>query len=113
MDEALDSTREFVGRFSSLMSRFASHVTSALEQLVSEVRRMMDDLEASVPDEISTTLTVESGDVSDAANGGGGSGRPRFGAGGGASTGGQQIDGRQISESTGRYRSDPGRRRGI
>ena len=44
---------------------------------------------------------------------GGASGRPRFGAGRGASTGGQQIDGRQITESTGRYRADSGRRRGL
>jgi len=29
------------------------------------------------------------------------------------SSGGAQIDGRQLSESTGRYRSDPGRRRGL
>ena len=46
-------------------------------------------------------------------NGGGASSRPRFGAGGGASTGGQQIDGRQITESTGRYRSGSPNRRGL
>jgi hypothetical protein len=33
--------------------------------------------------------------------------------GGGTGTGGAQIDGRQLTESTGRYRSDPGRRRGL
>jgi len=41
------------------------------------------------------------------------SSRPRFGAGRATTTGGQQIDGRQISESTGRYRADPSNRRGL
>lgn len=43
---------------------------------------------------------------------GGMSGRPAFRA-GGTGTRASQIDGRQITESTGRYRSDPNRRRGI
>jgi uncharacterized membrane protein len=43
--------------------------------------------------------------------GGGGSGRLPFRGSGTAS--GAQIDGRQLTESTGRYRSDPGRRRGL
>ena len=46
-------------------------------------------------------------------NGGGASSRPRFGAATSGGSGGQQIDGRQITESTGRYRSDPSNRRGL
>ena len=45
--------------------------------------------------------------------GGGSSGRPRFGAATSGGSGGSQIDGRQITESTGRYRSDPSNRRGL
>ena len=113
LTDTLGAVGAFADQFTTIVRDMTVTVRSMIAELLAEVRRMMDDLEASVPDEISTTLTVESGDVSDAANGRGGSGRPRFGASGGASTGGQQIDGRQISESTGRYRSDPGRRRGI
>ena len=46
-------------------------------------------------------------------NGGGGSSRPRFGAATGGGSGGSQIDGRQITESTGRYRSGSPNRRGL
>ena len=46
-------------------------------------------------------------------NGGGASSRPRFGAATSGGSGGSQIDGRQITESTGRYRSDPSNRRGL
>ena len=46
-------------------------------------------------------------------NGGGASSRPRFGAATGGGSGGSQIDGRQITESTGRYRSGSPNRRGL
>jgi len=45
--------------------------------------------------------------------GGGSSGRLRPFRGASSAGGGTQIDGRQLSESTGRYRADPGRRRGL
>ena len=92
----------------NLIDRFIAGIRAAIDRL----RDLLDGLR-----DIGATVGVSLPDTSGVGGGGGGggsSGRPRFGAGGGgASTGGQQIDGRQISESTGRYRSDPGRRRGI
>ena len=91
----------------NLIDRFIAGIRAAIGRL----RDLLDGLR-----DIGATVGVSLPDTSGVGGGGGGggaSGRPRFGAGGGASTGGQQIDGRQISESTGRYRSDPGRRRGI
>ena len=93
----------------NLIDRFIAGIRAAIDRL----RDLLDGLR-----DIGATVGVSLPDTSGVGgggSGGGSSGRPRFGAGGGggASTGGQQIDGRQISESTGRYRSDPGRRRGI
>ena len=93
----------------NLIERFIAGIRSAIDRLrdfLGDLRDIGESVGISVPD---------LGGIGGGGGGGGGgaSGRPRFGAGGGASTGGQQIDGRQISESTGRYRSDPGRRRGI
>ena len=91
----------------NLIDRFIAGIRAAIGRL----RDLLDGLR-----DIGATVGVSLPDTSGVgggSGGGGASGRPRFGAGGGASTGGQQIDGRQISESTGRYRSDPGRRRGI
>ena len=93
----------------NLIERFIDGIQSAIGRLrdfLGDLRDIGDSIGIGVPD---------LGGFGGGGGGGGGgaSGRPRFGAGRGASTGGQQIDGRQISESTGRYRSDPGRRRGI
>ena len=94
----------------NLIERFIAGIRSAIDRLrdfLGDLRDIGESVGISVPD------LGGFGGGGGAGSGGGSSGRPRFGASGGASTGGQQIDGRQISESTGRYRSDPGRRRGI
>ena len=88
----------FIGRILDLFDR----LSDAIGDL---------DFESDISASVGGTIFGEGG--GGGGSGGGASGRPRFGAGGGASTGGQQIDGRQISESTGRYRSDPANRRGI
>ena len=105
----------------SLTETVVEAFQDVINGIIDTINRALDIL----PDEVTSRVGVESfeqvdfdtdfgsGRGREATNGRGGSGRPRFGAGRGASTGGQQIDGRQISESTGRYRSDPANRRGI
>lgn len=115
--EAASTAAEWAGNLASdaydwgtnLIERFLDGIRSAIGRL----RDLLGDLQ-----DVGAAVGVNVPDIGGIGVGGGGSGggasgRPRFGASGGASTGGQQIDGRQISESTGRYRSDPGRRRGI
>ena len=105
----------------SLTGTVVEAFQDVINGIIDTINRALDIL----PDEVTSRVGVESfeqvdfdtdfgsGRGREATNGRGASGRPRFGAGRGASTGGQQIDGRQISESTGRYRSDPANRRGI
>ena len=95
-----------------------------IESLIDGISRALDFASDTISD-IATAVGIdlEMSSVPDFgrlnANGSGGgtstgaSGRPRFGAGRATSTRGQQIDGRQISESTGRYRADPSNRRGL
>ena len=86
-------------------------ITSALEFAEDAI----GDIESAVGIDLDVGEIPDLGGLSASGggNGGGASSRPRFGAGGGASTGGQQIDGRQITESTGRYRSGSPNRRGL
>ena len=91
----------------SLIQRFIAGIQSA----IARVRDFLGDLRS-----IGGRIGIDVPDLGGlggggGSSGGGGSARPRFGSGG--SRGGQTIDGRQITESTGRYRADSGRRRGL
>jgi len=94
----------FIGQILSLFDR----LTDALSDI---------ELSGSAQANISRSLSGAFGDGGSGGNDNdtstGASSRPRFGAGRATSTRGQQIDGRQISESTGRYRADPSNRRGL
>ena len=90
----------FIGQILSLFDR----LTDALDDI---------ELSGSAQANISQSLSGAFGGSGGGGNGGGASSRPRFGAATGGDSGGSQIDGRQITESTGRYRSDPSNRRGL
>ena len=94
----------FIGQILTLFDR----LTDALSDI---------ELSGSAQANISRSLSGAFGDGGSGGNDNGtstgASSRPRFRAGRATSTRGQQIDGRQISESTGRYRADPSNRRGL
>jgi hypothetical protein len=80
-------------------------VVGQLRQWLSDLRDIGGDIGIDIPD---------LGGLGDGGGGGGGGGNSTGRSGGRfTSTGGTRIDGRQLTESTGRYRSDPGRRRGL
>lgn len=86
---------------------------NGIRSLISRVQNFLGDLQdvgTSVGIDVSNLGGIGGGGGS-GGGGGGSTGRPRFGA--SSTSGGPTIDGRQISESTGRYRSDPSRRRGL
>ena len=135
VDRALDALSVFDGGVSSTLLGVASRIANWASDLASDaynwgrnlIERFIDGIQSAIGRlrdflgdlrDIGDSIGIGVPDLGGFGGGGGGggggeSGRPRFGASGGASTGGQQIDGRQISESTGRYRSDPANRRGI
>ncbi|QAS68873.1 phate tail tape measure protein [Haloferax tailed virus 1] len=90
----------------NLIDKFTGGIRSKISGLrnwLSELRNIGAEVGIDVP-------TIGGG--GDGGGGGGNSSRQPF-AGGFFGGGNATIDGRQISESTGRYRSDPSRRRGI
>ena len=104
---ASDLASDAYGWGRSLIQRFIAGIQSA----IARVRDFLGDLRS-----IGGRIGIDVPDLGGlggggGGSGGGGSGRPRFG--GSGSRGGQTIDGRQITESTGRYRADSGRRRGL
>ena len=112
LDSLLEKGRSFTMRFRSLMQSFAERMNAIMSQLVTEIKSHLAEIEVAIPDEI--TVAFETTEVGTGVNGQDtASQQPRFGAGRATSTRGQQIDGRQISESTGRYRADPSNRRGL
>jgi phage-related protein len=93
----------------SLIERFIAGIRSAigrLQNFLSDLRNIGANVGIDVPD----LGGVGGGGGGGTGAGGGPGGGPRFR---GAGTGGQQIDGRQLTESTGRYRSGPSRRQGL
>ena len=93
----------------NLIERFIDGIQSAISRL----QNFLDNLR-----DIGARVGIDVPDLgglsaSDGGNGGGASSRPRFGAATGGDSGGSQIDGRQITESTGRYRSGSPNRRGL
>ena len=93
----------------NLIDRFIDGIRAAIGRL----RDFLGDLR-----DIGGSVGISVPDLGDIGGGGGGNGggassRPRFGAATSGGSGASQIDGRQITESTGRYRSDPSNRRGL
>ena len=93
----------------NLIDRFIDGIRAAIGRL----REFLGDLR-----DIGASVGISVPDLGGLGGGGGGNGggassRPRFGAATGGGNGGSQIDGRQITESTGRYRSGSPNRRGL
>ena len=93
----------------NLIERFIDGIRAAIGRL----REFLGDLR-----DIGASVGVSVPDLGGLGGGGGGNGgrassRPRFGAATSGGSGGSQIDGRQITESTGRYRSGSPNRRGL
>ena len=93
----------------NLIDRFIDGIRAAIGRL----REFLGDLR-----DIGANVGISVPDLGGLGGGGGGNGggassRPRFGAATGGGNGGSQIDGRQITESTGRYRSGSPNRRGL
>lgn len=120
----VDGTMEFFNNLASDISSWASGLASdaynwgknliqgfirGISQKLSGLRNFLGDLSdigASVGIDIPSL-----GSLSGGGSGGGSSGGVSYGSSGGG--GGTYLDGRQLTESTGRYRSGPSRRRGI
>lgn len=93
-------------------------IIDGINSLIGELRDRLNSLRESA-----TNIEINAPDLGIGGGGGGGggdgggggplSGINPFSGGGGGGNGSTQIDGRQLSESTGRYRADPGRRRGL
>ena len=92
-----------------------------IEGLIDGITSALDFAEDAIGDIASAVgIDLDVGGIPDlgglSASGGGNGGassRPRFGAATSGGSGGSQIDGRQITESTGRYRSGSPNRRGL
>ncbi len=105
------------------LSNFADKVQEKFLGVVNRIIQTVNRLVSALPDKIASRVGIEGGfdtiDI-DGINGDGGGGGDGGGIGSGflgsvfgGGGGGSQIDGRQLSESTGRYRAGPSRRRGI
>ena len=93
----------------NLIDRFIDGIRAAIGRL----RDFLGDLR-----DIGASVGISVPDLGGIGGGGGGnnggaSSRPRFRESRGGGSGGSQIDGRQITESTGRYRSGSPNRRGL
>jgi len=80
---------------------------AGIKNALSRLRGVLNDIGGT----IESSIDIDVSDFTGGGGGGGGGGRPSGGLFGGG--GGISLDGRQLSESTGRYRADPSRRRGI
>jgi phage-related minor tail protein len=96
---------------------FTQFVVDAIANVVNALVATVNQAIETLPEEVRTTLglttlsTVEAPDIDFVPNSGGETaGRPRPSS---AVGGGLTVDGRQLAESTGRYRTDPARRRGV
>jgi len=83
-------------------------MVAGIKSALSRLRGVLNDIGGT----IESTIGIDVSDFTGGGGGGGGGGRPSGGLFGGGG-GGISLDGRQLSESTGRYRADPSRRRGI
>lgn len=106
---------------------FAEEVVNAFESVINGIIQTINTALDQLPEEVTSRVGVEQFDLVDfdpdfgagagrEATGGRGGGTPQGRQFPGSRTGsseGVQIDGRQLSESTGRYRVDSSRRRGL
>jgi ElaB/YqjD/DUF883 family membrane-anchored ribosome-binding protein len=125
-DGGVSGIRESFNGLSSDLSEWAGNVAedarewgkNLIQKFIQGIRSLLGRLENFLGDlqDVGATVGIDIPDLGSlgggGGGGGGGSGRLPF-RGSGTGTGGTQIDGRQLTESTGRYRSDPGRRRGL
>jgi len=131
VSEAADTVKEILGKLAQAFADWAGGLAddavdfgmSVIEGFVQGIKDALNNAGAFL-DDVAATVGIDLPDVDalgtgDATLGSGvaaGSSADRafsgFSSGGGTS-GGQQIDGRQLTESTGRYRTDPSRRRGL
>ena len=122
--DAFDWGRDIITRFIGGLESMVGVVREVLEdmpfigQILSLFDRLTDALDdialsGSAQANISQSLSGAFGGGGGGGNSGRASSRPRFGAATGGGRGGSQIDGRQITESTGRYRSGSPNRRGL
>ena len=122
--DAFDWGRDIITRFIGGLESMVGVVREVLEdmpfigQILSLFDRLTDalddiELSGSAQANISQSLSGAFGGGGGGGNSGRASSRPRFGAATGGGRGGSQIDGRQITESTGRYRSGSPNRRGL
>ncbi len=107
-DWAADLAQDAYDWGTGLVERFIAGLKNALDAAGGFLGSVADQLGIDLPN-INQNATVT-------ATGGGGGGRGGRGGrfrGRGGSNGGTTLDGRQLTESTGRYRSGPSRRRGV
>jgi hypothetical protein len=122
VDQGVRAFNEFAAAVSEWAAGLAEDAfewgKNLIENFIRGIRAIIGRLRGFLSDlgEIGASVGIDIPDLGSlgggGGGGGGGSGRLPF-RGGGTGTGGAQIDGRQLTESTGRYRSDPGRRRGL
>ena len=123
-DDAFDWGRDIITRFIGGLESMVGVVREVLEDmpfigqilsLFDRITDALDDIElsGSAQANISQSLSGAFGGGGGGGNSGRASSRPRFGAATSGGSGGSQIDGRQITESTGRYRSGSPNRRGL
>ena len=130
LSEAIDAVIDLMLDLASDLASWAGDLADdafdwgvgIIEGLIGGMFSELDFVEAAIGDiESAVGIDLDVGGIPDlgglsasgGGNGGGASSQPRFGAATGGGSGGSQIDGRQITESTGRYRSDPSNRRGL
>ena len=130
-----DSTNEIIGDIWNFFVELASDLSNWAGDLASDafewgrnlIDRFIDGIRAAIGRlreflgdlrDIGANVGISVPDLGGLGGGGGGNGggassRPRFRESRGGGSGGSQIDGRQITESTGRYRSGSPNRRGL
>jgi len=84
-------------------------IINGIKSALSKLRSTLNDIGGT----IESTIGIDVSDFGGGVGGGGGGGSGPLGGLFGGGGGGISLDGRQLSESTGRYRADPSRRRGI
>jgi methyl-accepting chemotaxis protein len=85
---------------------------NGIQSLIGRVRSFLGDLR-NIAGNVGISVPTLGGIGGGGGGGGGGTGRARGAPAQNAFGGGVTLDGRRVSEDTGRYRADPGRRRGL
>lgn len=126
LSQSVEHAQEVLDIFAGAWDRTLDRVGGVISDFIEWLQGVFDTeitMGVSVGDVVTPT-GVQLANAQEDGGGGGGGGGGRTGTPGGADrfrntggtstrSGGSQIDGRQLSESTGRYRSDPSRRQGL